>query len=127
MFRVAGKMYTGDVNRFDGDDARGLSAFFGVNTSDEDLIALKNADLLEELSDDGETVIASYHLTGWRRVELALGGIKVLWDTISNQEVDELKEMMNELRADNEQLRQDNEDLVAALMELAELIGGEEE
>ena len=127
MFRVANKVYTGDINRFDGDDARGLSARFAANTSDEDILALKNAELLEELDSDGVTVIASYHLTGWRRVEVILGGIKILWDTISNQEVDELKAQMQDIQDENERLRQDNEDLTAALIELAEIIGNIEE
>ena len=84
-----------------------------ISLTDEDIIKLKNAELIEEFEDNfgkiGD-VIAEYSAVGWISVEKTPKGIFFRWQTYRT--------------TDLEALKQDNEDLTQALLELAEIVGG---
>ena len=80
--------------------------------SDEELLSLRSAALLEELEVNyGKVggVIATYNLVGWKAIENR-NGLRVRWQTYRT--------------TDLEALKQENEDLTQALLELAEIVGG---
>lgn len=82
-------------------------------TNDE-LLAIKDAQLLEELNVEyGEItgVKAVYALYGWQGFEKIWGGTRIRWQTYRTTDI--------------EQIKQDNEDLTQALLELAQIVGGD--
>lgn len=126
MFRVAGLAFSGQVNYRAGGDARAIAVVVPASTTETNLAMMRDAELLEVL-DQHQEVIGAYRLTGWRRIEKVYGGIQIMWSTISTDEVDALNEQIESLKARNATLEQANTDLEDALLELAALIGGEEE
>lgn len=128
MFVIHGHTFSGSVNTRAGNDARAIAVLIPYDTDDAVINDIKDATLLEVL--DGGNVVAQYRLTGWRRIAKVFGGIQIMWNTISTDEVDELKAQVAALQAENEQLERDNlqkaqdlEDLTQAVLELAELLG----
>ena len=129
MFVIKGHEFGGNVNTRAGNDARAIAAVVPESTSEAVIDEIKNADLLEVLDGSGQ-VTARYQLTGWRSIARVFTGIQLMWNTISTDEVDELKKDVQALQAENERLEQDNaqkardiEDLTQAVLELAEIIG----
>lgn len=122
MIRVANKTYNGAVSLRAGEAGSEIEVLFedGDLLTDEDLIAMKNATLLEDLVENyGEVsgIRGSYALYGWRSIRYVVPGkVKVSWQTYQTTDIDELKE---QLRAAQEE----NEVLEDALLELAEIIG----
>ena len=51
----------------------------------------------------------------------------ITWSTVSLDELDSLKDELETLKEENAMLKSDGNDLVAAIMELAAIIGGDEE
>ena len=129
MFVIKGHEFGSNVNTRAGTDARAIAAVVPESTSEAVIDEIKNADLLEVLDGAGQ-VTARYQLTGWRSIARVFTGIQLMWNTISTDEVDELKKDVQALQAENERLEQDNaqkardiEDLTQAVLELAEIIG----
>lgn len=80
----------------------------------EQIESLKNAKTLERLSMNygKETgILAVYNLIEWRKVEKVRYGIRLAWQTYRTTDI--------------EQIKQDNEDLTQAVLELAQIVGGD--
>ena len=129
MFVICGHTFSGSVNTRAGNDARAIAVVVPEDTSEAVIDEIKNGSLLEVLDRDGQ-VTARYQLTGWRSIAKVYAGIQLTWNTISTDEVDELKKDVQALQEENERLEQDNaqkardiEDLTQAVLELAEIIG----
>jgi len=86
----------------------------GFQLTDEQILALKSADLLEafDYNYGEEHAVATFALCGWKSIENTGRGQKITWQTYR--------------LADIAELRQDNEDLTQAVLELAAIIGGGE-
>ena len=99
------------------------------DTTNEVIEELKEADSLELINSKGVTE-GTYRLTDWVGVERVFSnghsGIAIRWNTVTLDEVDELKDQISSLQAENERLLEENSTLTDALLELAELVGGEE-
>ena len=113
MVRIAEREYrTNAIYQANvGDATVSLEIYDAV--SDEDMVALKNATLLEAFTDIGgaETLVGSYALVAWKSFEKTMRGYRFVWQTYQATEIDAL--------------RQENEDLTAALLELAAIVGGD--
>ena len=114
MVRIDGKTYDCSPNYHAGESGADIEIAFplGYEMSDEELLSLRSAALLEELEVDyGKVggVIATYNLVGWKAIENR-NGLRVRWQTYRT--------------TDLEALKQENEDLTQALLELAEIVGG---
>ena len=113
--RINGLVLDGDVNRRAGADSSDieLTVYEGENLSDENIITIKNATLIEELVrnyDDDYKVSASYNLLQWKSVNRTRFGTTFCWQTYKITDINQVK--------------QDTEDLTQALLELAEIVGG---
>lgn len=99
------------------------------DTSNEVIEELKEAEFLELINSKGVTE-GTFRLTGWVGVERVYSnghsGIAIRWNTVSLDEVDQMKEEISSLKAENAQLTEENSFLTDALLELAEIIGNEE-
>lgn len=115
MIRIAGKTFDCPINYFAGEQNADIEITLptDVKLTDDEILSLKNATLLEELEVNyGEVkgVLGSYNLVGWKAVENTWNGIRFRWQTYRT--------------TDLEALKQENEDLTQALLELAEIVGG---
>lgn len=104
------------ANYFANGDGANVEVFVPNNIalSDEDIITIKNASMIEQLETNFDVVgdvVATYSLVRWQCVEKRPNGIRFVWQTY--------------LTTDLEQLRQDNEDLTQAVLELAQIVGGD--
>ena len=93
----------------------GMTVYHPESFSDEDILKIRDATLLEEVAldyNEQPVVVRRYNLIGWRAIEQVRFGLCFRWQTYRTTDI--------------EQLRQDNEDLTQALLELAEIIGGGE-
>lgn len=122
--RIAGFEFTGPVIYQGGETHSDLIFTVPGDLTEAERTRIQEAKLFEVLN--GEEVIGSYQLVDWRRVEKVSGGYQITWQTIRLTELDELKEQVKTLQEENEQLRQDNEDLTQGLLELADIVGGNE-
>lgn len=115
MFRVSEKLYDGAVNLHAGETGSDIEVIIPVDVpvSDDDLMDLKGATVLEDLIVEyGEVkgVRGTYSLCGWQSIENTRLGLRIRWQTYRSTDIN--------------QLRQENEDLTAALLELAAIVGG---
>ena len=97
-----------------------ISIIIPSDTSDNDITILKAADTLEII--DNEEVVATYRLTGWLRMEKVWNGILFTWQTISQDDVDVLKERVTELQGDLSNTNIDLANLTETVEEIAEAI-----
>ena len=109
---------------------KGISIAVPYDIDPAILEELKNAGLVEELDSDNE-VIASYRLTGWRKIE-TIGdytnrSLLITWSTVNLDDLDSVRDEIDVLQSENEILKADNADLVAAIIELAGIVGETEE
>ena len=118
MIRVAGLTLDGYIRYVQGEKYAELELRISRDRSmtDEEIASVKNAEQLEEFileyGQEGDT-IGTYNLYGWRRIVKDWDGSTIIsWQTNRTTDI--------------EQLRQDNEDLTQAILELAEIVGGEE-
>jgi hypothetical protein len=112
MVRIAGKMIDTFATYSDADIE--IIVPNGADMSDEEVLEIRNADLVEEISDDfGKIggVIASYVLLGWKSVERLGRDMRFRWQTYRSTDLDQMKK--------------DNEDITQAILELAAIIGGD--
>lgn len=112
MVRIAGMTFDTDIE-INGETVEATIPN-EYDLSDEQVETLKNAKKLERLDMNyGKEVgvLASYNLVDWRKVEKERYGMRFGWQTYRTTDVDQLK--------------QDNEDLTQALLELAEIVGGD--
>ena len=111
MIRIANHTFDAYLNQTNGEIEVLIPN--GTSVSDEQLVDIKNSKLLEELvSNFGSEpeLIGTYSLVDWMAVERRPNGLIIRWQTYRTTDIDQLK--------------QDNEDLTAALLELAEIVGG---
>lgn len=115
MIRIAGYTIDSNVNYRAGESGADIEIMVPFNTAltDEDITALKNATLIEELRNSYGTVgdvISEYVLVGWKAIERTPKGIFFRWQTYRTTDLDAL--------------RQENEELTEAILELAQIVGG---
>lgn len=113
MFRINGTVFNGYLNYTAGQSGADIEAKIEGGVDEDTLIMLKNATLLEDLIVEyGEVkgVRGTYQLFGWRKIENVRDGLTISWQTYRTTDIEKLK--------------QDNEDLTQALLELAEIVGG---
>ena len=115
MVRIAGRTYDCPINYNAGPESADIEIVVpkSASLSDEDVAAIKNATEMEEVdynfgSEVG--VIGTYALVGWKLVENLYNGTRFRWQTYRTTDIEKIK--------------QDNEDLTQALLELAEIVGG---
>jgi hypothetical protein len=85
-----------------------------INLSDDDIVAMKNATSIEQIEKNFGVVgnvVAEYSLVCWQSVVKRPTGIWFTWQTYRTTDI--------------EQIKQDNEDLTQALLELAQIVGGD--
>lgn len=114
MFRINDVVFNGYLNYTAGASGADIEAKIEGGVDEETLIALKNATLLEDLEVDyGEIkgVRGTYQLFGWRKIENVRDGVRISWQTYRTTDI--------------EQIKQDNEDLTQAVLELAQIVGGD--
>lgn len=116
MVRIAGKTFDCPINYSAGPQNADIEIIIpsSAKLSDDDIVAIKNADKLEELDYAyGKIggVIGVYSLLGWQAVEMLYNGIRFRWQTYRTTDINQIK--------------QDNEDLTQALLELAQIVGGD--
>lgn len=114
MVRIANRLIDGTVITTDcgSGAAVELTVPVSVPLTDEDMIEIRDASLIEEVAVEyGEPgdVIASYNLFTWISVT-KMNGIHFMWQTYRSTDINQIK--------------QDNEDLTQAVLELAAIIGG---
>lgn len=110
MILINGKKYKGNVIYCA--NARGdVSATFTGGLSDEDISNVLNANEIRELSNDTGETLSIYSLVKWRGMEKSGNDLAVLWQTYIHDDI--------------EQIKQDNEDLTQAVLELAQIVGGD--
>lgn len=108
MIKINGKTYEGQViynANFRGD----VSATFKGGLSDEEITDALNAKEIAVVDNAGNT-LAIYSLIKWRGMEQSGHDLIIFWQTYVLNEVEGIKT--------------DTEDLTAALLELAEIVGG---
>lgn len=115
MVRINDKLINGSVMMTDCGSyaAVELSVPSTVTLTDEEMLEIRDASLIEEIAVDyGEPgeAIASYNLVGWISVSKVWDGIHFMWQTYRSTDINQIK--------------QDNEDLTQAVLELAAIIGG---
>lgn len=84
-----------------------------VTLTDEDIFAIKDAKVLEEITYDGynkPVVCGIYNLVGWKYIKTTRFGVCFGWQTYRTTDLDVLKE--------------ENETLTEAILELAQIVGG---
>lgn len=129
MYRVAGMVFNGQINYNAGSDHRMIAITVPDTLTEAQIIALKNAELIEVLGTNTDDVIGSYRLTGWRRMEKVTGGIQFMWATITTVEVDTINariDLQGETISDHTETLQSNavelSDILDAITELGDLI-----
>ena len=129
MYRVAGMVFNGQINYNAGSDHRMIAITVPDTLTEGQILALKNAELIEVLGSGEEDVIGSYRLTGWRRMEKVAGGIQFMWATITTVEADTIKakiDQQGETISDHTETLQNNavelSDILDAITELGDLI-----
>lgn len=122
--RIAEMEFTGPVDYNAGETHADIGFVVPANLTEAERNTLLHAELLEVMN--GNEVMGRYKLVDWRSIEKVSNGYLIVWQTVHITELEELAEQVAELQEENEQLRQDNEDLTDGLLELAEIIGGNE-
>lgn len=129
MIRICNHDFRGRPSFNIGFNRRCVDVVVPIETSTEVLEELKEADHLDLIGDFGD-VIGTYRLTEWIAMEKVYdgsrSGIAIRWNTVTLDEVDRLKQEIEDLRSQNADLTEENNILTDALLELAEVIGGEE-
>lgn len=129
MVRISGKTFEGVVSLKTGEAGAEIEVLFeqADAITDEDLIAMKNATLLEDLVVNyGEVtgVRGSYALYGWRSIRTTTSGkLQISWQTYQTTDVSEMQSRIAELEEQLAAAIEENEVLEDALLELAEIIG----
>ncbi len=114
MVRIAGLEIEASVVYNAGPSNADIEIKITGGVDDETLNLLKNATELEDLEVDyGEIkgVRGTYQLFGWRKIENVRDGLRISWQTYRTTDI--------------EQIKQDNEDLTQAVLELAQIVGGD--
>lgn len=127
--RIAGHVFEGQPAFNTGYNQRGISFVVPIDTPNEVMEELKDADLLEVLFENQSVVKASYPLYEWSGMSKVYSkghsGIAITWITVTLNEVDSMKDRITELEAENQALTEENTMLENAVLELAEIVGGE--
>ena len=110
MILINGKKYKGNVI-YCANTRGDVSATFTGGLSDEDISNVLNAKEIAELANDTGETLSIYSLVKWRGMEKSGNNLVVLWQTYIHDDI--------------EQIKQDNEDLTQAVLELAQIVGGE--
>lgn len=116
MVRIAGRTLPGYVTYLSGvqDADIELLVPYEAGLTSDDIAAIQSAETLEEFAlnhgEVGET-IGVYHLYTWQSVGKNAGGYRFRWQTYRTTDINQLK--------------QDNEDLTQAVLELAQIVGGD--
>lgn len=123
MVRIDGRIYNGNVIYRMDDEHADISALLTKEEgfTDEEVMALQTASLLEELIVNYgvvEGVLNRFNLTGWRSVQRKMTGILFVWQTYKVTEIDTLKEQLAAAQEENKALED-------ALVELADIVGNE--
>lgn len=124
MVRIAGMVFDAAVDYFMGENADiQLEIPYNYSLSEAQMKSIRDADVLEELEysygQAGE-VIGSYSLVGWKKIERTMRGHRFAWQTYRITEVEDLKRKLA-------QAQQENEDLTEAVLELASIVGGNDD
>lgn len=129
MYRIAGMVFNGQINYNAGSDHRMIAITVPDSLTENQILALKNAELIEVLGNDNNDIIGSYRLTGWRRVEKVANGIQFMWSTITTVEVDTINAKITqqgETLSDHTETLNNNaielSDILDAITELGDLI-----
>ena len=120
MVRIANRLLDCIVNYSAGEDGADIEIRVKEELTDEDILAIRDAEFLEEMEVNyGEVkdVIGKYVLVGWKSIIKGWDGLRFCWQTYRTTDLDEMKKQL-------EKATQDNEDLTQALLELAEIVGG---
>ncbi len=115
MVRIANMIIPGYISYIVGDENADIELIIpdSVGLSQEQMQSVMTADTLEDIAENnGEAgdVIGVYHLLIWRSVTRIMGGYRFRWQTYRSTDISQIKA--------------DNEDLTQALLELAEIVGG---
>ena len=110
MIKINGKEYSGTV-LFNSNVHGDVSATFVGGLEPDEINDVLSATELFEIADDTKETLSVYSLIKWRSMERIGNNLKILWQTY----------VLNEV----ESIRQDNEDLTQALLELAQIVGGD--
>lgn len=127
--RIAGYIFEGSPIFNTGYDGRNISFAIPVDTEGSVIEELKNASQLETLNDVDE-ITGTYPLFEWTGiVKVSSKGhtaFIISWTTTTVNEMDSLKQMVNDLEDKNKELMEENTMLTEAILELADIIGTEE-
>ena len=108
--KINGKEYSGTV-LFNSNVHGDVSATFVGGLEPDEINDVLSATELFEIADDTKETLSVYSLIKWRSMERIGNNLKILWQTY----------VLNEV----ESIRQDNEDLTQAVLELAQIVGGD--
>lgn len=120
MFVIAGMSFEGQLKY----TAKTIAATVPMGLTEEQLIAIRDAKMIEIVNN--EELVAQYTLVNWSAIEKVGNGIQFTWQTFYADDVDTMKQQISSLTAQLEEANAANEELTVALLELAEIIGGEE-
>ena len=128
-FKIANHIFDGKPSFMPLNYERGIGVVIPSDTPVDVISELQNATLLEILDQKTEEVVGSYKLIEWRSYEKVYynnhHGIALEWTTINNDDILKLQKRVDELETANAFLSDENQTLTDALLELAEIIGGE--
>lgn len=111
MIEIANMRFDASVERRDGEVGTLIN---GIKCTDDIVAGIRDAKELKEITislDGKESVLSLYNLIEWKSIENVGSGILFKWQTYRTTDI--------------EQIKQDNEDLTQALLELAEIVGGD--
>ena len=86
----------------------------GLTLTEDDILEIRNAKEIREYATTAagdENLTKMYNLIVWKSVENVGGSIRFRWQTYRTTDINQLK--------------QDNEDLTQAVLELAQIVGGD--
>lgn len=130
-FKIAGHVFEGKPSFIPLNYEKGIGVVIPDDTEKSVIAELQDAALLEILDPKTEEIVGSYRLTGWRSIEHVYSngyhGIALVWTTVNLDVVSQLQQRIEELEEANASLISENATLEDGLLELAELLGGEEE
>ena len=116
MIRIGSLTFEGNI-KF---GQKTIAIIVPSDISDSDISLLKTATLLEIVN--GEEITGSYHLESWLSIEKLWNGLLFTWQTVSQDEVDILRNQVQGLLNSLNNTNQDLSNLRTALQDLANKI-----